>query len=147
MPLQLISSIFNFKEMIRLLTFKEINSSKQHIFIHKKYNHLRQLYSFAELYKFQGGLISSSKEIIFIQAIIFIQGKYIYSGKLYSFKERYSLKEILLVQVQGHMFIQENYIHSATLCSRTQQKYLLNNCPQPLYDNYKLHKYHLLNKV
>ena len=46
--------LFNFKEMIYLLTLKEINLFKEHIFIHKKYNHSRQLYSFTELCLFQG---------------------------------------------------------------------------------------------
>ena len=35
--------LFNFKEIIYLLTVKEINPFKEHIFIHKKYNHSRQL--------------------------------------------------------------------------------------------------------
>ena len=40
--------LFNFKEKIYLLTVKEINSFKEHLFIqrtsiHKKYNHSRQL--------------------------------------------------------------------------------------------------------
>ena len=67
--------------MIYLLTVKEINSFKGHIFIHKKYNHSRQLYSFTELYSFQGpyqfvqGNISSFKENIFIQ------GNYIHARK------------------------------------------------------------------
>ena len=42
-----------------------------------------------------------------------------HSGKLYPFKEIYSFKEHICVQVQGHMFIQGNYIHSTTLRSRT----------------------------
>ena len=70
------SYLFNFKEMIYLLTVKEINSFKEHIsviFIHKKYNHSMQLYLFTELYSFQGN--------------IFVQGKHIHSGKLYPFKE------------------------------------------------------------
>ena len=37
-----------------LVNCKEINSFKGHIFIHKKYNHSRQLYSFTESYSFQG---------------------------------------------------------------------------------------------
>ena len=83
--------LFNFKEMIYLLTVKEINSYKEQ----------RTLtYSFTELYSFQGtyqfiqGIISSFNENIF------------YSGKLYLFKETYSFKERIFVQVQGHMFIQ-----------------------------------------
>ena len=55
--------LFNFKEMMYLFL-------KGHIFIHKKYNHSRQLYSFTESYSFQGtyqfilGNISSFKENI-----------------------------------------------------------------------------------
>ena len=64
------------KEMIYLLTVKEINSFKEHIFIHKKYNHLRQLYSFLEFYSFQGTyqFIQGNifKEIISIQGNILI---------------------------------------------------------------------------
>ena len=37
--------------------------------------------------------------------------KHIHSGKLYPFKEIYSFKEHIFVQVQGHMFIQGNYIY------------------------------------
>ena len=37
-----------------LVNCKEIISSKGHIFIHKMYNHSRQLYSFTESYSFQG---------------------------------------------------------------------------------------------
>ena len=44
--------LFNFKELIFLLTVKELNLFKEHNFIHKKYNHTRQLYSFTELYSF-----------------------------------------------------------------------------------------------
>ena len=60
------------------------NSFKEHIFIHKKYNHSRQLYSFTELYSFQGtyqiiqGNISSFKENIFIQRNHIHSRKYIY---------------------------------------------------------------------
>ena len=65
-------------------------------------------------------LISSFKEIIFIQGNIFgIQRKHIHSGKLYPFKEIYSFKEHIFVQVQGYMCIQGNYIHSTTLRSPT----------------------------
>ena len=88
-----------------LVNYREMNSFKGHIFIHKKYNHSRQLYSFTESYSFQGtyqfilGNISSFKENIF-REIISTQG--------YKF-----------VQVQGHMFVQGNYIHLTLLRSRT----------------------------
>ena len=32
-----------------------------------------------------------------------------FSGKLYPFKKIYLFKELIFVQVQGHMFIQGNY--------------------------------------
>ena len=70
--------------MIYLLTIKEINYFKEHTFIHKKYNHSRQLYSFTELYSFQGINLS------------------VHSMKLYSFKEISSFEE--------NIFIQGNYI-------------------------------------
>ena len=78
--------LFNFKEMIYVLTVKEIHSFKEHISIHKKYNHSRQFYSFAELYSFQGN--------------IFIQGKHLNSRKLYPFREIYSFKEHIFIQGQ-----------------------------------------------
>ena len=63
--------LFNFKEMIYLLTFKEIYSFKQNTFIHKNYIHSRNLYSSKDLYSFKEIINSfkewySSKEIIFI---------------------------------------------------------------------------------
>ena len=49
--------LFNFKEIIYLLTVKEIkNLFKEHIFIHKKYNHSRYLYLLTELYSFRGNI-------------------------------------------------------------------------------------------
>ena len=103
--------------MTYLLSVKEKNSFKEHIFIHKKYNQSRELYSFTN-YNSLMELISSFNEVIFIQGNIFIQGKHIHSGKLYPFKEIYSFKEHIFVHVEGHMFIQENYIHSTPLRSR-----------------------------
>ena len=91
-----------------LVNCKEINSFKGHIFIQKKYNHSRQLYSFTESYSFQGtyqfflGNTSSFRENIFIQ------GHYIHSRTY-----------IIFVQVQCHMFVQGNYIHWTLLRSRT----------------------------
>ena len=76
--------------MIYLLTVKEINSFKKHIFIHKKYNHLRQLYSFTELYSFQG-------TYQFIQGNYIHSRKYLHSGKTYSFREK--------ISIQGNKFI------------------------------------------
>ena len=84
--------LFNFKEMIYLLTVKEVNLFKEHIFIHKKYNNSRQLYPLTELYSFQGtyrflqGNISSFKENIFIQGNYIHSMKYIHLRSIYSFK-------------------------------------------------------------
>ena len=76
------------------VNYREMNSFKEHIFIHKKYNQSRQLYSFTELCSFQGtyqfiqGNVSSFKENIFMQGNYTIQGN-------------------IFIQVQGHMFILE----------------------------------------
>ena len=75
-----------------LVNCQEINSFKEHIFIHKKYNHSRQLYSVTELYSFQGtyqfiqGNISSFKENTFIQGNYIHSRKYIHLRNIYSFK-------------------------------------------------------------
>ena len=60
---------------------------KEHKFIHKKYNHSRQLNSDTKLYSFPRNLISSFKEI-YPRSI-----KHIHAGKLYPFKEIFSFKE------------------------------------------------------
>ena len=98
--------------MIYLLTVKEINSFKEHIFIHKKNNHSRQLYSFTELYSFQGtyqfiqGNISSFKENIFIQGNHIHSRKYINLRNIYSLiKFKCSFKETIFIEhccVRGH---------------------------------------------
>ena len=74
-----------------------IDSFKEHIFIHQKYNHSRQLYSDTKLYSFQGTVSVRSRKYILVQRNISIQGNI-------------STKEHIFVQVQGHMFIQGNYI-------------------------------------
>ena len=79
---------------------------KEHIFIHKKYNHARQLNYEMKLYSFQGTLSLSSFKQIYPRSM-----KHVHSGKLYPFKEICSFKEHIFVQVQGHMFIQEIYIY------------------------------------
>ena len=76
------------------------DSFKEHIFIHKKYNHSRP--------------VRSTKYIL-------VQWKHIHSGKLYPFKEICSLKEHIFVQVQGYMFIQGNYIYWTLLHSRNSR--------------------------
>ena len=85
--------------MIYLLTVKEILIlSDNIIFIHKKYNHSRQLYSDTKLYSFQGtyqffqGNISSFDEIYSFRESISV------SRKIYLFKEH------IFVHVQGHRF-------------------------------------------
>ena len=91
-----------------LVNCKEINSFKGHIFIHKKYNHSRQLYSFTESYSFQRtyqfilGNISSFKENIFIQghyipSRIYINLSYIY---LFKFKAICSFADIAEIFIQ-----------------------------------------------
>ena len=92
-----------------------IGSFKEHILIHKKYNHSRQLYSDTKLYSFQGTLSVRSRKYILIQ------WKHIHSGKLYPFKELCSFKKHIFVQVQGHMFIQGNYIYWTLLHSRNSR--------------------------
>ena len=99
--------------MIYLLTVKEINSFKEHISIHKKYNNSRQFYSFTELYSFQGSYqfiqrnISSFKENIFVQGNYIHSRKYIHLRNIYSFKFKAicSFKEIIFIEhccVRGH---------------------------------------------
>ena len=82
-----------------------IDSFKEHIFIHKKYNSSRQLYSDTKLYSFQGTVSVRSRKYILGSM------KHIHSGKLYPFKEICSFKEHIFVQIQGLMFIQGNYIY------------------------------------
>ena len=86
---------------------------KQRIFIHKKYNHSRQLNSDTKFYSFQGTLSVRSRKYILVS-----QWKHINSGILYLFKEICSFKEHIFVQVQGHMFIQGNYIFIEHCCIR-----------------------------
>ena len=54
------------------------------VFIHKKYNHSRQLYSFTELYSFQG-------------TYQFIQGNHIHSRKYLPSMKTYSFREIISI--------------------------------------------------
>ena len=92
---------------------KEINSFKGHIFIHKKYNHSRQLYSFMESYSIHGayqfilGNISSFKKNKFIHGHYIHSRIYINLRNIYSFKFKAicSFKEIILIEhccVRGH---------------------------------------------
>ena len=43
------------------------DSFKEHTFIHKKYNHSKQLYSDTKLYSFQGTLSVRSRKYILVQ--------------------------------------------------------------------------------
>ena len=61
---------------------------KEHISIHKKYNHSRQLNYETKLYSFQGTLSLSSFKQIYPRSM-----KHVHSGKLYPFKEICSFKE------------------------------------------------------
>ena len=83
------------------------DSFKERIFIHKKYNHSRQLYSNTKLYSFQGtlylfgqGNISSFNENIFIQESYIHSRKYAYLRNIYSFKFKaiYSFKETIFIE-------------------------------------------------
>ena len=44
-----------------------IDSFKEHTFIHTKYNHSRQLYSDTKLYSFQGTVSVRSRKYILVQ--------------------------------------------------------------------------------
>ena len=83
-----------------------IDSFKEHIFIHKKYNHSRQLYSDTKLYSFQGTVSVRSRKYILVQRNIFIQGNYVHSRKYiylrnihsFKFKAICSFKETILIE-------------------------------------------------
>ena len=68
------------------------DSFKEYIFIHKKYNHSRQLNSDTKLYSLQGPYqfvqenISSFSENIFIQRNYILSRKYVHLRNIYSFK-------------------------------------------------------------
>ena len=92
---------------------KEINSFKGHIFIHKMYNHSRQLYSFTESDSFQGTYQFCLRNVSSFKENIFIQGHYIHSKiytnlrNIYSFKFKAicSFKETIFTEhscVRGH---------------------------------------------
>ena len=112
-----------------LVNCKEIHSFKGYIFIHKKYNLYRQLYSFTESYSFQEtyqfilGSISSFRESIFIQGHYIHSRIYINLRNIYSFKFKAicSFKETIFIEhccVRGH--IAEIFVQKLS---------------QPLYDN------------
>ena len=93
--------------MIYLLTVKEIFILSNNIYLFTKSIIIRGNYILTRNYiHFKArNRISSFKEIYPRSP------RYIHSGKLYPFKEIYLFKENIFVQVQGHMFIQGNYIY------------------------------------
>ena len=108
--------------MMYLFTVKEILTLSNNIYIFTKsiiirgnYILTRNYIHFKEPYQFVQGNISSFKEIYSRST------KYIHLGKLYPFKEIYLFKEHIFVQVQGHMFIQGNYIYWTLLHSRNNR--------------------------
>ena len=83
-----------------------IDSFKQHIFIHKKYNHSRQLYSDTKLYSFQGTVSVRSRKYILVQRNIFIQGNYIHSRKYIYLRSIYSFKFKAICSFKETIFIE-----------------------------------------
>ena len=92
--------------MIYLLTVKEILILLNHIFIHKKYYHSRQLYSDTELYSFQGTVSVRSRKYILIQQNIFIQGNYIHSRKYVYLRNIYSFKLKAICSFKETIFVE-----------------------------------------
>ena len=122
---------------------KEINSFKGHLFIHKKYNHSRQLYSFTELYSFQGTYQFILRNISLFKENIFIQGHYIHSRIYINLRNIYSFKFKAICSFKETIFIEHSCVrghsHSINIYSKI--------VPSHFYDNYKLYDYYLLNKV
>ena len=87
-----------------------IDSFKEHIFIHKKYNHSRQLYSDTKLYSFQGTVLVRSRKYILVQGNIFIQGNYIHSRKYIYLRNIYSFKFKAICSFKETIFIEHCYI-------------------------------------
>ena len=87
-----------------------IDSFKEHIFIHKKYNHSRQLYSDTKLYSFQGIVLVRSRKYILVQGNIFIQGNYIHSRKYIYLRNIYSFKFKAICSFKETIFIEHCYI-------------------------------------
>ena len=105
-----------------------IDSFKEQIFIHKKCNYSRQLYSDTKLYSFQGTLSVRSRKYILVQWNIFIRGNYIHSKKYIHLTNIYSFKFKVICSFKETIFIEHCCIRGIA------RKYF----PQPLYDNYKL---------
>ena len=103
-----------------LVNCKEINSFKGHIFIHKKYNHSRQLYSFTESYSFQGTHQFILEYISSFKEKIFIQGHYIYSKIYINLRNIYSFKFKAICLFKETIFIEHCCIrgHSRNIYSK-----------------------------
>ena len=99
-----------------------VDSFKEHIFIHKKYNHSRQLYSDTKLYSFQGTVSVRSRIYILVQRNIFVQGNYIHSRKYIYLRNIYSFKFKAICSFKETIFIE--YVAFAEL-----QKYLFKIVP------------------
>ena len=132
---------YNFKEMIYLLTVKEIKIHSKNIYLFTKSIIIRgnciltQNYiHFKEPYQFAQGNISSFNENIFIQ------GNYIHSRKYVQLRNIYSFKFKAICSFKETVFIEHCCIHGIA-------EIFIQNCPQSLCDNYKLYNYYLLNKV
>ena len=117
----------------------------------------------------------NSKNICLFTKSIIIRGNYILTRNYIHFKEPYQLRiQGNISSFNENIFIQGNCIHSRKYVHLTgryirsssrpyvhsrklyllnivafaeEQKYVFKNCPQPLYDNYKLYNYYILNKV
>ena len=79
--------LFNFKEMINLLTVKEIHSKNIYLFT-------RSTQSFEAVLFFHGIIFISRNLLVHSRKCILVQGKHNHSGKLYPFEEIYSLRNI-----------------------------------------------------
>ena len=78
----------------------------EHIFIHKKYNHSRQLYSDTKLYSFQGTLSVHSRKYILVQWK-HIQGNYIHQSRQYvHLRNIYSFKFKAICSFKETIFIE-----------------------------------------
>ena len=86
-----------------------IDSFEEHIFIHKKYNHSRQLYSDTKLYSFQGTASVRSKKYILVQWNILIQGNYIHSRKYVHLRNICSFKFKAICSFKKTIFIEHCY--------------------------------------
>ena len=119
--------------MIYLLTVKEILILSNNIHLFTKSIIIR------------GNYILKQNYIHFKEPYQFVQGNISSFNEIYPFKKIYLFKEQIFVQVQGHMFIQGNYIEYC--CIRGIAEIFIQKLSQPLYGNYKLYNYYLLNKV